>query len=137
MANKVNTIESGNYCGYIWMSNKKMPEIINGNFTKLLDNTTNPFIIEGQLYDAEKGVSYSIKFVDGDYLILRFDVKKEDFNNKDNEIKEFYANRIEGHKKLCFLQYWRSKKDEMCCDMDVLEPAELVFVGFNDKEDEQ
>ena len=95
----------------------------------------NPFIVEAQLYDANTMLSYSIKYVDGEYWILEHQVASTDFNRTDVEIKDFYAHRIKGHKRLQFLQYWIEDKDPLCENMQVLQPAELVFVGFNDKED--
>ena len=62
----VNSIKSGNYEGYIWRSNAQTPKLIVGDFKEDL-SVKNPFIIEGQLYDKAKRVSYSIKFVDGEF----------------------------------------------------------------------
>lgn len=129
---RVNNIESGNYQGYVWKSNEKDPTIVSGIFNEEL-SAKNAFIIEGFLYDDERGVSYSIKYVDGEYIINKYDVPATDFNRKDVKLMSFYAHRMNGHKKMDFLQYWRVEKDDKCCDMDVLQPAELVFVGFNDK----
>lgn len=131
---RVDKIESGNYEGYIWHSNTSKADVINGDFKESLDPTENPFIIEGQLYDRIKKVSYSIKFVDGEYLIHKYEVNDLDFNSKEVEEKAFYANRIEVHKKLLFLQYWREEEDPLCEDMKVLQPKELVFVGLSEKE---
>ena len=60
----------GNFEGYLWESDKQAPEVYCGE--KLLpsyifDDETNPFIIEGQLFDALTGLSVSIKYVDGEY----------------------------------------------------------------------
>ncbi len=134
---KVNSIENnGKYVGYIWKSNEKTPKVFNGDiFDESLDNNDNPFIIEGQLYDEERAVSYSIKFVDGEYLINKFEVNSNELG--EFVMKTFYANRIKGHKKLCFRQYWRSEKDEFCENMEVLQPKELVFVGFKEEEKEK
>ena len=131
---KVNNIESSNYQGYVWKSNEKEPTIVSGSFNEEL-SLKNPFIVEGFLYDKDRGVSYSIKYVDGKYVINKYDVSASDFNRKDVKLLSFYAHRMKGHKKMDFLQYWRPENDDKCCDMDVLQPAELVFVGFNDKEE--
>jgi CRISPR type III-associated protein (TIGR04423 family) len=37
--------------------------------------------------------------------------------------------------KLCFRQYWTLQEDKECEKMQVLTPAEFVFVGFKLKED--
>ena len=133
--NRVSNIKPGNYVGYFWKSDEKKPQQVNGNFTEDMNPSKNPFIVEAQLYDHDTMLSYSIKYVDGEYLILEHQVLSTDFNRLDVEIKDFYAHRIDGHKKLQFLQYWKENGDSLCADMPVLQPVELVFVGFNDKED--
>lgn len=131
---KTNNIESGNYEGYVWYNDANEPKTIKGNFEEDL-SVKNPFIVEGFLYDEEKHLSYSIKFVDGAYLINRYEVTSADMVSTEVKKKSFYAHRMIGHKKLDFLEYWRPEEDDLCCGMKVLQPAELVFVGFNDKED--
>lgn len=123
-------IEKSIYDGYIWYSDKSSPEIfLNKEFEFDTDKIENPFVIEGQLYDSEKMCSYSIKFVDGKYFCKKYEVKSTDFNKSDVEIKTFHANRM-NNLKLRFLQYWKEEEDELCEGMKVLQPAELVFVGF-------
>lgn len=123
-------IEKSIYDGYIWYSDKSKPEIFqNQDFEFDADKIGNPFIIEGQLYDDQKKFSYSIKFVDGKYICKKYEVESTDFNKKDVEIKTFHANRMD-NLKLQFLQYWKEEDDELCEGMKVLQPKELVFVGF-------
>jgi CRISPR type III-associated protein (TIGR04423 family) len=121
------------YEGYIWYSNEKEPEVIdNKDFEINIPDTQNPFIIEGQLFDRNNQKSYSIKFVDGEYLVTTYDLSKQGNNY---EKKEFLSNRMD-NRILLFRQYWKEEKDELCCGMTTLHPAEFVFVGFKkDKED--
>lgn len=123
-------IEKSIYDGYIWYSDKSEPEVFQEkDFEFDTDKIDNPFIIEGQLYDDQKKISYSIKFVDGKYVCKKYEVESTDFNKKDVEIKTFHANRMDDL-KLQFLQYWKEEDDELCEGMKVLQPAELVFIGF-------
>lgn len=123
-------IEKSIYDGYIWYSDKSEPEVFQEkDFEFDADKIDNPFIIEGQLYDDQKKISYSIKFVDGKYICKKYEVESTDFNKKDVEIKTFHANRMDDL-KLQFLQYWKEEDDELCEGMKVLQPAELVFIGF-------
>lgn len=123
-------IEKSIYDGYIWYSDKSEPEVFQEkDFEFDTDKIDNPFIIEGQLYDDQKMISYSIKFVDGKYICKKYEVESTDFNKKDVEIKTFHANRMDDL-KLQFLQYWKEEDDELCEGMKVLQPKELVFVGF-------
>ena len=75
---KVNNIESGNYQGYVWKSDNNEPNRVSGDFNEDL-SIHNPFIVEGFLYDEERRVSYSIKYVDGEYLIYRYEVDPQGF----------------------------------------------------------
>lgn len=134
--NKVDKIKPGDYTGYFWESDSKEPEIVNGSFDQDLNPNKNPFIIEAQLYDRNTMLSYSIKYIDGEYLIMEHQVAPLDFNNKDIEIKDFYAHRMKDYKRLQFLQYWQEVEDDLCEGMKVLQPVELVFVGFNDNKEE-
>lgn len=117
------------YQGYLWYSDKSQPQIVdNEEFELEKSDSDNPFVIEGQLCNGEKSIS--IKFVDGKYIVKEYDLK-----NLQGEYQEqtFKGNRIE--KELCFRQYWKEQADELCENMPVLQSAELVFVGFKEKED--
>jgi CRISPR type III-associated protein (TIGR04423 family) len=111
-----------------------------------LINSVNPFIIEGQLSDGK--TSISIKYVDGNYIVKKYalsdmeDIEKKEIYYLPNRMKELDNKSL----KLCFNQYWRPKADKYCAGnidnpdsvdngMQVLQPAELVFVGFKIKED--
>ena len=123
-------IEKSKYQGYLWYSNAKEPQIIeNKDFELEIEDTENPFIIEGQLYDGTKSIS--IKYVDGKYVVKTYMVSE-----LKGEVQQqvFYSNRMQ-HKQLLFSQYWREEPDALCEGMNVLQPKELVFVGFKDKED--
>ncbi len=123
--------------GYIWMSDQSKPEMFDCDKERLLilDNNKNPFVIEGQLYDKTHKKSYSVKYVDGEYLVMPYDVT-------DNEVKNansYFPNRMT--KKLFFYQRWevikdkksKEKGDEYCENMPVLEPTGFVFVGFGEQ----
>lgn len=123
------------YEGYLWYSNAQSPQVINKKeFELTIDDNHNPFIVEGQLCDVHNRHSISIKFVDGQYIIMEYDFTEDDFSNPEREVKTFLSNRM-GDKKLQFLQYWKAEKDPLCEHMEVLQSAELVFVGFKTEED--
>lgn len=128
-----NKIEEGNYVGYLWMSNSSTPECWKEPklFSKELDTNQNPFVIEGMLFDADRQVSYSIKYVDGEYIVHRWNLQ-EDFPPVDFESTTFHCSahsRIGGN--LLFKRYWHIVPDHACLDMPVLMPYAQVFVGFN------
>lgn len=123
-------IEKSKYQGYLWYSDKKEPQVLHDEVFELeIADNTNPFVIEGQLFDGQKSIS--IKYVDGKYIVNTYDL-----NTLDGVMQEqtFHSHRMEG-KLLKFKQIWKNQSDELCEGMQVLQPAELIFVGFNDKED--
>jgi CRISPR type III-associated protein (TIGR04423 family) len=123
-------IEKSKYQGYLWYSDNKEPQVLNNEVFELeIADNANPFVIEGQLFDGQKSIS--IKYVDGKYIVNTYDL-----NTLDGVMQEqtFHSHRMEG-KLLKFIQIWKNQSDELCEGMQVLQPAELVFVGFNDKED--
>ena len=77
--NKIKLTEidpSQNYEGYLWWSDAASPKVYQKQqLPKWPEEKSNPFIIEGQLYDDNNKKSYSIRFVDGDYQISCFDLK--------------------------------------------------------------
>ena len=126
-------IEKSKYQGYLWYSDKSEPEVLNNkDFETEIADEKNPFIIEGCLFDGKKSIS--IKYVDGKYIIKTYDLAQFDADGIEKKEKVFYSHRMEG-RRLKFNQYWREQEDPLCEGMKVLQPAELVFVGFKDKEE--
>ena len=126
------TIKIENCEGYLWWSDQQEPKVYqDGQIDIILDETKNPFVVEGQLYDKEEDKSYSIKYIDGQYLIKVNKVGNDDFTNKDNELKSFLSNRM-GGRWLKFLRYWEPTEqgDENCEGMPPLVITKNVFVGF-------
>ena len=134
---RIDYIDKGNYEGYIWLSNNQEPRLLDGEeFECRLDALSNPFMVEAQLYNRAAHISYSVKYIDGSYFAFRFTEVVPGMSSTDTSVEiehtSYCANRM-GNRKLVFLQYWRTRPDELCENMEVLQPAELVFVGF-DKE---
>ena len=146
------TVINGNFEGYLWESDKQNPEVYSGE--KLLqsyifDSETNPFIIEGQLFDAQTGLFVSIKYVDGEYMIKKYYIDNSDSNHpsffvivKDEEgekkveirceLKELHYkgnSKLKDH-NLHFYELWEEKEEPLCCNMKVLEPTKAIFAGF-------
>ena len=135
-SNKINIIPEGTYEGYIWMSDATEPIIVDGKMEALeLNPEINPFIIEARLYSPVDSVSYSVKYVDGEYIAICFDVNAVE-NDTETVCKrtDFIPNRMKAIDYLKFLQVWRPEIDPLCADMEVLMPAEQIFVGFKRKE---
>lgn len=129
------TIKINKCEGYLWWSDQQEPKVCQDEAIDLcLDETKNPFVVEGQLYDKETKESYSIKYVDGQYLINIYKVTDEYLVNSVNEIKCYLSNRM-GDRWLRFLRYWEEKEDENCMGMPVLTFTKNVFIGFKEKED--
>jgi len=125
-------IEKSNYQGYVWRSNENAPHVYDGNkeFELEFVDGENPFVVEGFLCDGEKSIS--IKFADGRYIIKIYDL------NALSQDKELYDERKshfsdKKNLELLFRHYWRAEKDDLCDGMEVLQPAEVVFMGFTEK----
>lgn len=145
-------IDKATYEGYMWESDKIAPEIYHGKeeIGFSLTDGENPFIVEGQLYDKENDLSISIRFVDGKYLITRFDGKRGIFikgnSGEENGIppmkyetgeEELYipnsAMRLES-KVLKFIRLWKEEDaDDDSYGFKTLCPSGLVFKGFCSK----
>ena len=123
-------IEKSKYQGYLWYSDKKEPQVLNNEVFELeIADSSNPFVIEGKLFDGQKSIS--IKYVDGKYIVNTYDLDALDGVMQE---QKFYSHRVDG-KQLKFRQIWKEQPDELCEGMQVLQPAELFFVGFNKEED--
>lgn len=145
-------IKAAKYKGYLWYSNEKEPKVFDGSEMvpeMNLDEKKNPFIIEGNLWDADNMKSVMIRYVDGKYIVRRTKVKEEELKARAysqayesgspiaTTLKKYLAHRIGGVKCLCFLQYWQAESDKMCEGMQVLRPSKLVFIGFDKNEEKE
>ena len=96
-------IEKSTYQGYLWYSDKDQPKVLNNVDSEItLDETKNPFVIEGQLFDGKRSIS--IKYVDGKYIVKKYvlaELPKEDFTEQ-----SLLAHRMKDVKSLNFRQYW-------------------------------
>ena len=129
------------YEGYIWMSDQEEPTVYENEAITLPEEGANPFIVEGQLYNEVKRLSYSIKYVDGKYIVQEYIVTETDTENKDNQVKTYLSNRM-GDKELQILRYWEEVPDEDNYKdgdnpngLPVLTQTKNVFIGFKKKED--
>ena len=127
------------YEGYLWMSNEHEPRLFEPEAVvgAQLFSLRNTFVVEGYLYHRATGVSFSIKYVDGQYLVYKHRVKPSDIDSPDVDKIEYLTFCMKGSKPLWakFLRYWKEKANDECLGMGVLEVEKEVFVGFSDKED--
>lgn len=132
---KITEILPGTYNGYIWYGNENKPEVfLNKPVTDSisLEAGTLPFIVEAQLCSTD--YSYSIKMLDGEYFAIRYDLAS--LEGKDYVEHRYLSNLKASTGRLVFREYWHPVPDvENCEGMNVLQPGELVFVGFENKED--
>lgn len=136
---KVIRMPSGIYSGYLWKSDQKPSEVKVFERESLGEDITfvtseNPFIVEGQLYNESNKESYSIKYIDGLYWVVMYDLKVLDedvLSDKAKMREHFYIASFEhAPGRLLFREYWRRNSDRQCLDFETLSPAEFVFVGF-------
>ena len=137
-------IPPGLYMGYLWLSDEATPIIIpeqNDRYNLEKDGLNfyadqNPFIIEALLFDPSRNLSYTIKYVDGGYIVKKYDLG-ELVSPYFKEVT-YQTHRMDG-RKLKFRQYWEEDHDEFCDDpqdsrgMKTLRPGTIVFIGFDNK----
>jgi len=118
------------YEGYLWRSYKQEPELYYGDEPiELPKEITNPFIIEGNLWNKVDEISYLIRFIDGEYLVYEFKLKGI-HPERITELK-YLPNRMPADiKKLSFSEVWSEQPDPLCNGFEVLKPAFIAFVGF-------
>ncbi|MDL2213251.1 TIGR04423 family type III CRISPR-associated protein [Bacteroides sp. OttesenSCG-928-E20] len=143
MNNKTHNIPLANYEGYIWKSDQPKPEVLlNKEYEQILTDGENPFVIEGFLFSAEALKSFSIKYVDGRYLVNEYSVATAEIDEATTYIA---SNRMKNVKGLKMLRRWVEREDPGCpytnapdsAYMKVLQPRELIFVGFEIKEEKE
>lgn len=117
------------YEGYLWYSDQENPKVLDRQ-TLTLPEGTNSFVVEGHLYNEAEGLSYSIKYVDGQYIIYQHKVALNDLDSP-NEVKIYLSNRM-NDKKLKFLRYWEEKNAHVTGlgEIPVLTQTKNVFIGF-------
>lgn len=125
-------IECAEYQGYVWYSDQKEPEIIDGTYQKDITSEENPFIIEAQLYAPKANHSISVRYVDGEYIVNQYDLSAESANALESRVREYMSNRMDGC-VLCFKELWKAEQDPYCEDFYVLEPKDFIFIGFKRK----
>jgi CRISPR type III-associated protein (TIGR04423 family) len=120
-----------NYEGYLWLSDSKQPIILKGEKIPQDIFTSLPFVIEGYLYcNSKNGLSIKISHFDGAYHVYSVEL---DQIPKDRLISNTFVAR-NFNKDIKFIQsvqYWESVPDELCENLNVLEPAWVAFNGFN------
>lgn len=121
--------------GYLWYSDRDTPMVYNGEkIALILNDDSNPFVIEGQLYDSNTNISYSIKYVDGRYFVKEYSIDEIKSAPKCEVVDKYFQSHRMGGKVLHLNEVWRPAPDSFCEGMEVLQPAELVFVGFKEEE---
>ncbi len=121
--------------GYVWLSDKKKPEVLRGEPFNFSDIEQNPFVVEALLYNAENEVSYHIRHA-GRYHIHKYDLKNLSEGIKAEDVA-YLPHRLDGVTKCKFKQIWIPEEDSYCEGMEVLTMKALVFVGFENKKNDK
>lgn len=130
-------LPEGLWQGYVWMSGADKPEVFSGCEEQkdgVLTDGENPFVVEAQLVINKQ--SYSIKYIDGQYYIYRYDIDNfyDESANKPvggivADILSYAPNKMPDNVSgLKFLRIWREEKID---EFSTLVPAEMVFLGLN------
>ena len=129
--NNLSEIKNRKYSGYIWMSDKKNPVVLNNEEFDFSVIGINPFIMEALLYCEEENISLTIRHTG------KYHINEIDLNNlpKGAELEdvEYLPHRLNGVDKVCFKQLWVPEEDKNCKGLPVLKMKALVFTGFKYK----
>jgi CRISPR type III-associated protein (TIGR04423 family) len=116
--------------GYIWKSDESTPEMLRNVISDFENISTNPFIIEGLLYNKEHQISIHIQHT-GNYQIAEYDLNALKEEGAVLEEKEYLPHRLTDVSKVNFQQVWMEEKDPLCEKIPVLKMKAVVFCGFN------
>lgn len=134
---KIQSIPMANYVGYLCYSDDTPVRVLNHEKFSLEASAEQiPFIIEGELYDEAQRLSWSIRYADGQYRILRYEVLEEGMEFDHQYVVPRFDLAADESKETCrlhFYQYWMARPEPLCEGMEVLMPAQRVFVGFEQK----
>ncbi len=131
---QLSEIPKGNYTGYIWLSDRKEPELVEevDHFAYEKEAVPlNPFIREGYLYDGNKDISVSIHHVPGRYLIHVFNLGKIPKESEGTE--QSFLSSVGFSGKIYFKEIWVPEKDFYCSNLEVLTKKAVVFIGFGEE----
>jgi len=124
----IDEIPENNYHGYLWMSDKNTPLIIDGTIPYDQLRKNNPFIVEGNLISTDRTISITIRNAGNVNIIKLFDIKK--LNEVSFTENIYVVHRLDDYKHVCFNQYWLPEADPLCEGFEVLKPAFQVFMGL-------
>lgn len=134
----INYLSGKSVEGYIWMSDSAYPICYDGFVLDCsLFQSVNPFPIEVMLLVKESNESFVARYVDGNYIVVRKHLCDMEYTDdiywaSFNKCITPNGEKIKFEKKIRMRQYWKEVLDIYCENMPVLQPAELVFVGFED-----
>jgi len=123
-------LPAGKYEGYVWMSDKEKPIVFQNEHVDVHPDA-NAFVVEALLWDAEEKRSVHIRHTGQQMLTVYdlHDVKKSE-TRVTGRLNHYLPHRIDGVKRLRFLQTYEDVVDPACHGMKVSMPAELIFLGF-------
>jgi CRISPR type III-associated protein (TIGR04423 family) len=125
---KLSEIKRRKYQGYVWMSDKDKPDMIDHEFEFSESTSINPFVIEALLWCQSEQISVHIRHT-GRYVINEFDLKK--YPKEALSEKSYIPHRLEGITNVNFKQLWLPEPDPLCAGMNVLILKAIIFTGFD------
>lgn len=122
-------IKNALYQGYLWWNNELKPIVFDGGKSiKVMLIDGQRYVVEGVLWDEEHNLSYTIKYIDGNHVIIETELTKD--LEEMSDLQEYISNKLRGNPILLFRQIWQEEMDPLCEGMKVLVPGKSVFVGF-------
>ena len=121
------------FLGYIWLSDQKEPIVVKNEQIKISKLLINPFVIEGNIIDKTKNISYTILHNGNDYNIYEFNLSSlpASWVTDENDDLIKYQSIIPSTEWLYFQRYWKCEIDLQCNGMSVYKPAAIIFIDMN------
>ncbi len=130
---KITDIPDFIFDGYFWFSDAEKPQLIIAEKIKKSMFSGMPFVIEANFYAPKEQVSIQIRNIDGDYQIIKFNLK----GITDKALRYIGHDLEKEGKKFDFLmiEAWEEIEDQdnLLEAMKTLQPTWAAFAGFKDK----
>ena len=110
------------FVGYYWLSDQKKPTVQKnmGNIDHKIFSDL-PFVIEANFFAPKDEISISIRNIEGEYHVWKYDLKDASSEGKKYLGKEFDFLMVEA---------WEEVEDRSLEDMKTFVPAWAAFAGF-------
>lgn len=115
--------------GYLWYSDQRKPEMVEGTLDLAAKLTKLPFVVEGMLYDEQAKISYRILHLDGKNTIQQIDLS--DLSDVEYDEQIYFTRRVKSGEKYLMIEAWEETTQLIgSSEFTTLSPSWAAFKGF-------